>query len=133
MAATSLISTRKGERPRARLSLGPMRGKMRAAGIEGEIGGNEAFAFLAEEFFDDGVAATDDEEFAGVVEFGADVAAVCGEFREGGEDIELGGGRGGGAEAGGFGGDAGTDVDEKLALDFEDAFVGGEDFSFVIL
>jgi hypothetical protein len=103
-----------------------------AAGIEVEIVGNEALAFLAEEFFDDGVAATDDEEFAGVVEFWADVAAVGGEFREGGEDVEFGDSGGGAAEAGGFGGDAGANVDEELAFDFEDSLVGGKDFALVV-
>src|SRR5580700_952549 len=104
-----------------------------AAGLEAEIVGNEALAFLAKEFFNDGMAATDDEKFTRVVEFGADVAAVGGEFGKRGEDVELGHGGGSAAEACGFGGDAGANVDEELALDFEDAFVGGEDFSFVIL
>src|SRR5580704_16199852 len=107
--------------------------KLLAAGFEAEIVGNEALAFLAEKFFDDGMAAADDEEFAGVVEFGTDIVAVGGEFCKRGEDVELGYGGGGAAEARGFGGDAGADVDEELALDFEDALVGGEDFSFVIL
>jgi len=104
-----------------------------AAWFEAEIVGDEALAFLAEKFFDDGVAATDDEEFTGVVELGADVGAIGGDFCERSEDVELGDGGGGAAEAGGFRGDAGAEVDEELALDFEDALVGGEDFSFVIL
>jgi hypothetical protein len=103
-----------------------------AAGFEAEIVGNEALAFLAEKFFDDGVAAADDEEFAGVVEFRANVAAIGGEFRERGEDVELGDGGSGAAEASGFGGDAGADVNEELALDLEDAFVGGENFALVV-
>ena len=106
---------------------------MLAAGFEAEIVGNEALAFLAEKFLDDGVAASDDEKFASVVELGANVGAVGGNFCERGEDVELGHGRGGNAQARGFGGDAGADVDEKLALDFEDALIGGENFSFVIL
>ena len=106
---------------------------MLAAGFEAEIVGNETLAFLAEEFFDYGMASTDDEEFAGVVEFGANVAAVGGEFCKRSENVELGDSGGGAAKTCGFGGDAGADVHEELALNFEDALVRGEDFSFVIL
>src|SRR5258707_224413 len=66
MLATSDISTRKVERPRARLSLAPMRVKMRSV--------MESFAWR---------------------------------------------------------GDTGAQVDEKLAFDFGDTLVGGEDFAFV--
>src|SRR5271157_415338 len=79
------------------------------------------------------MASGDDEEFAGGIEFGASVAAVGGELGERGEDIELGDGGGGFAEARGFGGDGGAEIDEELALDFEDALIGGEDFAFVLL
>ena len=103
-----------------------------AARLEAEIVGDEALAALAEEFFDDGMAAGDDEEFAASGEFGAGVAAVGGEFGEGGEDVELGDGAGGFAQARGLRGDAGADFDEELAFDFADAFVGGEDFAFVV-
>jgi len=56
--------------------LGPVMSRSCWRALEAQIVGNEAFAFLAEEFFDDRMAAGDDEKFAGVVEFGADVAAV---------------------------------------------------------
>ncbi len=104
------------ERPRARLSLAPMRVKMRsmmgslawragtnepilrhqdderglaeigglaahvragdqekllACGLEVEIVGDEALASLAQEFFDDRMAAADDQEFAAGGEFGS--------------------------------------------------------------
>jgi len=96
--------------------------------------GTKRSPFLAEKFFDDGVAATDDEEFTGVVELGGECRCDRRRFfAKRSEDVELGDGGGGAAEAGGFRGDAGAEVDEELALDFEDALVGGEDFSFVIL
>ena len=104
-----------------------------AAGFEAEIVGNEALAFLAEEFFDDGMAAADDEEFAGIVELRANVAAVRGEFGEGGEDVELGDGGGRAAKARCLGSDARAEINKKLAFDFEDALVGGENFPFVLL
>ena len=66
------------------------------------------------------------------VNSGRDVAAVGGELREGGEDVHLGDGRGGSAEANGLRGDGVADFDEELLFDFADAFVGGEDFAFVL-
>src|SRR4029077_10308735 len=54
-----------------------------AAWFEAEIIGDEAFAALAEEFFDDGMAPGDDEELAGIGELGASVAAISGELGEG--------------------------------------------------
>ena len=107
--------------------------KLLAAGLEAEIVGNEALALLFEQFLDDGMAAGDDEEFAGGIEFGAGVVAVGGQLGEGSEDVELGNGGGGLAEARGLRGDGGAEIDEELALDFEDALVGGEDFALVFL
>ena len=105
--------------------------KLLTPGFEAKIVGNETLTFLLQQFFDDGMTAADDEEFAGVVEFGANVIAVGSELGERGEDVELGDSGGSAAEAGSIGGDAGANVDEELALDFVDAFVGGEDFAFV--
>ncbi len=65
------------------------------------------------------------------VNSGRDVAAIGGQLCERGEHVHLGDGGGGFAQARGVGGDAGADVDEELALDFEDALVGGEDFALV--
>src|SRR5271165_7566777 len=79
------------------------------------------------------MAAGDDEEFAGGVKFGAGVAAIGGEFGEGSENVKLGDGGGGLAKARGLGGDARAEIKEELAFDFEDAFVGGEDFALVFL
>src|SRR6266478_8237042 len=77
------------------------------------------------------MAAGDDEEFASGGEFRASVTAIGAKFREGGKNVKLRDGRGGLAQARRFCGNAGAQVDEKLALDFEDAFVGGKDFAFV--
>jgi len=92
----------------------------------------DALAALAEEFFDDRMAAGNDEEFAGGGKFRPSVAAVGGELRKRSEDVELRDGSRRLAQARGLGSDAGAQIDEKLALDFEDALVGGENFSFVI-
>jgi len=107
--------------------------KLLAAWFEAEIIGDEALAFLAEKFLDDGMAAANDEEFADVIEFGADVAAVGGELCERGENVELGDGRRCAAKARGFRSDASAKVHEKLAFDFEDTLIGSEDFPFVFL
>src|SRR5258707_3711092 len=77
------------------------------------------------------MAAGNDEEFAGGSEFRASVTAIGAKFREGGKNVKLRDGRGGRAEARRFCGNAGAQIDEKLALDFEDALVGGEDFALV--
>ena len=79
---------------------------------------------MAEKLFDDRVAAGDYEEFATGSELGSRVAAVGGQFRERSKHVELRDGSGGLAQAGGFCGDARAQVDEKLALDVEDALVG---------
>src|SRR6266446_6437886 len=133
MAATSLISTRNVERPRARLSLAPMRVKLLAARLEAKIVGNEALAFLTQKLFDDGVASANDEEFAGGVEFGPRIAAIGGQLCKSAQDVELRYRRGSAAKPRSLRGDPGTDVDKELALDFQDALVGGEDFAFVFL
>src|SRR5208337_4710829 len=73
-----------------------------AAGLEAKIIGNETLASLFEQFLDDRMAASDDEEFAGGSEFRASVAAVGGELGEGSEDVELSDGGGGSAEARGL-------------------------------
>ena len=104
-----------------------------AARLEAEIVGNEALATLAQKLFNDRMSAADDEQFAGGIEFGAGVAAVGREFGKSGEHVKLSYGGCGAAQARGFCGDRGADVNEKLALDFEDALVGGEDFTFVFL
>ena len=106
--------------------------KLLTAGFEAEVVGNEALAFLTEKLFDDGVAAADDEEFTGGVEFGARVTAVGGKFREGSENVELRDGGGGFAKTRGLRGDAGAKIHEELALNFKNAFVGGEDFPLVL-
>src|SRR6267154_4746552 len=48
-----------------------------AGGLEEQIVGDEAFAALTEQLFDDGVAASNDEELAAVGEFRTSVATVC--------------------------------------------------------
>src|SRR5260370_10254770 len=77
------------------------------------------------------MAAGDDEEFAGGSEVRASVTAIGAKFREGGKNVKLRDGRGGLAQTRRFCGNAGAQVDEKLALDFEDALVGGKDFALV--
>ena len=77
------------------------------------------------------MAAGNDEEFAGGGKFRPSVAAVGGELRKRSEDVELRDGSRRLAQARGLGSDAGAQIDEKLALDFEDALVGGEDFALV--
>ena len=62
---------------------------MLAARLEAEIVGYEALAALAKKFLDNRMAAADDEQFAGGIEFRASVAAVGRELRESREDIEL--------------------------------------------
>src|SRR6266853_6859498 len=52
--------------------------KLLTARFEVEIVGNEAFAFLAQQFFDDRVAASDDQELSSVIEFWTNVAAISG-------------------------------------------------------
>ena len=66
--------------------------KLLPARLEAKIVRDKAFAFLAEEFFNDGMAATDDEEFAGGVEFRAGITAIGGELCESREHVELGNG-----------------------------------------
>ena len=90
-----------------------------AAGFEAESVGNEALALLLEEFFDDGMAAADDEEFAGVVELWADVVAVGSKAGEIGENVEFGDGGGGATKARGLGSDARAEIKKKVAFDFE--------------
>ena len=106
---------------------------MLAAGLEAEVVGDETFTLLAEKFLDDGVAAADDEEFAGIVKFRADITAIGGKLGEGGEDVELGDCSSCTAKTRGFAGDAGAQIDEELAFDFEDALVSSENFPLVIL
>src|SRR5258705_14019919 len=95
--------------------------------------GDEALAFLAEELFDDRMAAADDEEFPGGVEFGASVAAVGGEFGKGCKDVELryscGGFSGGGGKRGG----TGAGGDEKAGVGFWGVVIGGGGFWLVLL
>ncbi len=79
------------------------------------------------------MTAADDEQFARGIEFCASVAAVRGEFCERREHVELGDRAGRAAQTGGSCGDAGADVHEELAFDFQDALVGGEDFALVFL
>src|SRR6266568_592659 len=94
--------------------------KLLAARLEAKIVGNEALAFLTQKLFDDGVASADDKEFAG---------QLC----KSTQDVELRYRRGRAPKPRSLRGDPGTDVDEELALDFQDALVGGEDFAFVFL
>src|SRR5207237_551441 len=60
-----------------------------------------------------------------------------GEFRlarrDGGAHLRHEDEQSGGAQARGVGSNGGTNVDEKLAFDFDDALVSGEDFAFVSL
>ncbi len=100
-------------------------------GLEAEIVGNEALAFLTQQLFDHRMAPADDQQFAGGVEFGARITAIGGQLGERGEDIKLRHRRGGTAQARGFGGYRRTHIDKKLALDFQDALVGGEDLSLI--
>ena len=79
--------------------------KLLAAGLEAKIVGNEALTLVFEQFLDDGMTAGNDEEFTGGGEFGTRVVAVGGELGEGSEDVELGDGGGGFAEARGLRGD----------------------------
>src|SRR6267142_1273961 len=104
-----------------------------AAGFETEVVGNEALALLAEEFFDDRMASAHDEQFTSGIEFRTNVAAVGGEFCECREDVELRDGAGGAAQTRGLCGDAGADIHEKLAFNFQNALVGGKDFAFILL
>jgi len=73
-------------------------------GLEAKIVGNEVLAFLTQQLFDHRMAPADDEEFPGGVEFGARIAAIGGQFCERGENVQLCDGRGGMAQARGFGG-----------------------------
>src|SRR6266705_1065357 len=107
--------------------------KLLAARLEAKIVGNEALAFLTQKLFDDGVASADDKEFAGGVEFGPRIAAIGGQLCKSTQDVELRYRRGRAPKPRSLRGDPGTDVDEELALDFQDALVGGEDFAFVLL
>src|SRR5262249_48361789 len=106
--------------------------KLLPGGLEAEVVGDEALTLLAEQFLDDGMAAGDEEELAGGIEFWASVAAVGSEFGEGGQHIELCNSAGGAAQASGFGGYAAANVRKEPALDFENALVGSENFAFVI-
>src|SRR6266702_4596635 len=101
--------------------------------LEAKIVGNEALAFLTQKLFDDGVASADDKEFAGGVEFGPRIAAIGGQLCKSTQDVELRYRRGRAPKPRSLRGDPGTNVDEELALDFQDALVGGEDFAFVFL
>jgi len=79
------------------------------------------------------MTSSDDEEFAGIVEVRTNIAAIGGKLCEARQNIELRDRGCGTAQTGGFGGDAGTNLDEELTFDFQDALVGGENFTFVIL
>src|SRR5258705_2598997 len=52
--------------------------KLLAARFEVEIVRDEAFACLSQEFFDNRVAASDDQELSSVIEFWTNVAAISG-------------------------------------------------------
>ncbi len=107
--------------------------KLLTPGLEAEIIGNEALSLLPQEFFDHRMAPADDEKFAGGVEFRAGITAIRGELGKRGEHVELRDGSSGAAQSRSLGGNRRADIDEKLALDFEDAFVGGENFALVFL
>ena len=107
--------------------------KLLAAGFEAKIVGNKALALLAQKLFDDRMAAADDEQLAGSVEFRARVAAVRGQLCERSEHVELRDGRGGAPQAPLACAAIPSAPRRKLALDFEDALVGGENFALVFL
>jgi len=65
------------------------------------------------------------------VEFRASVTAIGAKFREEARTSSCAMAEAGLAQARRFCGNAGAQVDEKLALDFEDALVGGEDFALI--
>src|SRR6267378_3407965 len=79
------------------------------------------------------MTATDNEQFARGIEFWASVAAVGGKLCEGREHVELRNSAGGAAQARGLCADAGADVHEELAFNFQDALVGGKDLALVFL
>ena len=99
--------------------------KLLPARVETEIVGNEALASLAKEFFNDRMTASDDEQLAGRVELGANVAAIGGQLGERTEHVELGDGASRAAKARRLPSDDRANFDKKLAFDFEDALVGG--------
>src|SRR3989442_12544783 len=107
--------------------------KLLSARLEAKIVGNKALAFLMQKLFDDGVAPANDEEFAGGVEFGPRIAAIGGQLCKSTQDVELRYRRGSAAKPRSLRGDPGTDVNEKLALGFHVAFVGGQDCAVVFL
>src|SRR6267143_744775 len=101
--------------------------------FETEVVGNKSLALLAEELFDDGMTPSDNQELPRGIEFRACVAAVGGKLGKRGQHVELRDRAGRAAQARGLCGDAGADVHEELALNFQDALVGGKDFAFILL
>lgn len=106
-------------------------------GVEGGVVGDECFAGVVvggfEGFFDDGVAAVDDFEAAGVFEDGAGVAVFLGGGGEAGEGIEVGDGGGGALEGIEVLGDVGAELEEEFVFELAGAFFGAEDFVFHFL
>src|SRR5206468_182146 len=72
-------------------------------------------------------------QFADGIEFRAGVAAVGSKLGEGRENVELSDGGSRVPQARGGGGDEGANIDKELALDFQNALVGSEDFALVFL
>ena len=104
---------------------------MLAPRLETQIVGDKTLAALAEKLFDDGMAATDDEQFASGIEFGANVAAVGGELGKSCKNIQLRNSGSRATQARGVGGNRRANVDKELALNFENALVGSKDFALV--
>ena len=101
-----------------------------AGAVEEGVVGDEAFG--VGEVFDDGVAAVNNLELVALVDGGADVAVGDGAVGEGGEDVELGEGGGGLLDGFGLGDDFFADVEEEFVFEVDGAFLGAEDFVFVV-
>ena len=105
--------------------------KLLPSRLEAKIVGNEAFALLAQQFFDHRMAPADDEQFSGGIEFGANIAAIRRQLGERGEYVELSDGRGSTAQMHRFARHGSTHIDKKLPFDLQDAFVRSQDFPLI--
>src|SRR5712691_11511377 len=106
--------------------------KLLATRLEAEIVRHKAFALLAKKLLYDGMAPANDEEFPGGAELRANVTAIRGKLGKCGENIELRHGGGSAAKPCGFCGHPGADIHEKLSFDFQNAFLGSQDFALVL-
>src|SRR5271170_359531 len=99
--------------------------------VETKIVGHEALAALAQEFFDDRMASPNDEQLTSRIEFRPRITAIGSQLCKRSEHIQLRDGGSRAAQAHRLRRDERTKLDEKLALNLENALIGGEDLALV--